>query len=275
MTIKALEEFKSLEDYKVENAEKYSDPELRKLLSTIFGITDVDGKIKKLRSKELWLLADGPAKNPVGNLPPRKLQPVAFSPAPKGNVAVPRQAENTVKKTPAEMKEIQRKSEDASNNPRNMGTGIEYEKETTSYTGNLRGEPVELKDVEVREIQYTKRPDADREQLRKEFQSTERKKFLQDTANDPAKVAELKKAGLTDAHIADMQDGDVPNGYQVHHKLPLDDGGTNAQNNFVLIKNEPYHKTITNVQSSQTRGMVAGETKTVQLPIPPSYVYPK
>lgn len=156
-----------------------------------------------------------------------------------------------------------------------MSTGIEYEPETTAYMGNLRGENVELKDVEVREFQYTKRDDADREQLRDDFTSTEREKFLKDLANDPEKVAELKKAGLNDSQIKDMKFGEAPDGYQVHHKLPIDDGGNNAKSNLCLVKHEPYHKTITNSQTSQTRGMAAGETKTVQMPIPPSFIYPR
>ncbi|MGG1688404.1 HNH endonuclease signature motif containing protein [Pseudalkalibacillus sp. NRS-1564] len=32
------------------------------------------------------------------------------------------------------------------------------------------------------------------------------------------------------------------NGYQVHHKLPLDDGGNNDLSNLILIKNDPNHK---------------------------------
>ena len=35
--------------------------------------------------------------------------------------------------------------------------------------------------------------------------------------------------------------GLVPDGWQVHHKIPLDQGGTNDVENLVLIKNDPYH----------------------------------
>ncbi len=46
-----------------------------------------------------------------------------------------------------------------------------------------------------------------------------------------------------------IEDGLVPDGWQVHHKLPLDQGGTNDLENLVLIKNDPYHKVITNEQN--------------------------
>lgn len=46
-----------------------------------------------------------------------------------------------------------------------------------------------------------------------------------------------------------MRKGNVPLNYNVHHKLSLDDGGTNDFENLVLIENEPYHKVFTNMQS--------------------------
>ncbi|MED4014647.1 HNH endonuclease [Sutcliffiella cohnii] len=71
-----------------------------------------------------------------------------------------------------------------------------------------------------------------------------------------------------------MKNGRVPVGWQVHHKLPLDDGGTNSYNNLILIKNEPYHKVITNTQMNETRGLKPGESKTIHWPIPDGFVYP-
>lgn len=56
----------------------------------------------------------------------------------------------------------------------------------------------------------------------------------------------MKDAGLSEIDILDIKDGFVPEGWQVHHKLPLDDSGDNSFENLVLIKNEPYHKVITN-----------------------------
>ncbi|MGV7648686.1 hypothetical protein PJM23_29155, partial [Mycobacterium kansasii] len=53
-----------------------------------------------------------------------------------------------------------------------------------------------------------------------------------------------------------MRKGNVPLNYNVHHKLSLDDGGTNDFENLVLIENEPYHKVFTNMQSRMAQGVI-------------------
>ncbi|MNP51280.1 hypothetical protein D3C76_1455860 [compost metagenome] len=95
---------------------------------------------------------------------------------------------------------------------------------------------------------------------------------MKSMANDPEK---LKKAGISDSDIEDMiEDGLVPDGWQVHHKVPLDQGGTNDVENLVLIKNDPYHKVITNEQNSLTKGMKAGDSKIIDFPIQEGDIYP-
>ncbi|WJE54873.1 hypothetical protein QRE66_12030 [Bacillus cereus] len=71
-----------------------------------------------------------------------------------------------------------------------------------------------------------------------------------------------------------MKKGEVPDDYQVLHKLPLDDGGTNYFDNLILIEHDPYHKVLTNTQRSLTKGLEIGESKTIQWPIPDGFVYP-
>ncbi|MCT6513148.1 T7SS effector LXG polymorphic toxin [Bacillus subtilis] len=142
------------------------------------------------------------------------------------------------------------------------------------FVGTLKGEQVLLKGVKVKEISYTKRSPEETAKLRRKFNSSIKKQFLKDLSNDPNKVKKLKKAGLTDKDIARMKDGLNPKGYQVHHKLPLDDGGTNDMDNLILIKNDPYHKAITNEQNSSTKGLTPGETKKINWPIPNGEIYP-
>ncbi len=139
------------------------------------------------------------------------------------------------------------------------------------FAGILRGKKVLLPGVKVKEISYTKRNPEETEKLHNAFDSTERKKFLRNLTED---TENLKKAGLSDSDIARMKDGFNPKGWQVHHKLHLDDGGTNAMDNLVLIKNEPYHKTITNFQNTFAKQLNAGETKIVKWPMPEGIVYP-
>lgn len=79
MELKKLDVIGQLELHRVEDVSKYPDPELTALLKGIFGLSDVPGTIKKLRAKEIYLLADGVAKKPLGNL----ILPVkAVAPAP-------------------------------------------------------------------------------------------------------------------------------------------------------------------------------------------------
>lgn len=68
--------------------------------------------------------------------------------------------------------------------------------------------------------------------------------------------------------------GRVPDGWQVHHKLPLDDSGTNSLDNLVLVQNEPYHKVITNYQNSVTKQLQVGDELMVQWPMFDGNIYP-
>ena len=95
---------------------------------------------------------------------------------------------------------------------------------------------------------------------------------LKDLSKD---VEYLKEAGFTEKDILKMQNGRVPDGWQVHHKLPLDDSGTNNFDNLVLIKNEPYHKVITNYQNSFSKKLSVGEIKSIDWPIIDGDIYPK
>ncbi|PEJ05326.1 T7SS effector LXG polymorphic toxin [Bacillus wiedmannii] len=154
----------------------------------------------------------------------------------------------------------------------------QYTKRTTDgdiFVGKLYGEDVILKDVKVDEITYSKRTREETEQLRKEFDRSVRKDFLKSLVNDPAKFAELKNAGISDGDIELMKRGKPPIGWQVHHNLPLDDGGTNAFENLTLIQNHPYHKAITNTQRTLTKGLQPGDSVDISWPIPKYNIYPK
>ncbi|WP_397537124.1 HNH endonuclease signature motif containing protein [Rummeliibacillus pycnus] len=142
------------------------------------------------------------------------------------------------------------------------------------FIGSLKGEKIHLKGVKVEEIIYTKRLPEETAKLRKQFNSSVRKNFLKEFANNPIRVEYLRKAGLGEDDIARMKDGLNPKGWQVHHNLPLDDGGTNDFTNLVLIKNDPYHKAVTNEQNSLTRGLAPKQSKTINWPMFDNDVYP-
>lgn len=111
---------------------------------------------------------------------------------------------------------------------------------------------------------FTKRTEAARDALRKTFDSSARGSFLKGL-DDGA----LRRAGMDAEDIALVRRGNVPDGYQVHHKYPLDDSGTNDPSNLVLIKTQPDHQLVTNHQSYTTRGMKPGESRDVPWPTYP------
>jgi hypothetical protein len=138
----------------------------------------------------------------------------------------------------------------------------------------LRGVEQALPGVKSKPITYKKIDGNVAEAARNAFKSKDRSAFLKGLANDTEKVSQLKSAGLTDADIALMKEGKVPDLYQVHHKIPLDAGGTNDPSNLILMKNEPFHKTITNYQNNLIKGMKSGESRSFDYPIPDGFVYP-
>jgi len=142
------------------------------------------------------------------------------------------------------------------------------------YEAVVRGEKVTLDDVTMRSVEYVKRARDEAAELRKAFDGGKRKDFLVSLAADPKKTAALREAGFSPAEIDRIASGRVPQGWQVHHKLPLDDGGTNDFGNLVLIKNDPYHIAVTNTQRTLTGHLVPGDAARVEWPMIPGFVYP-
>jgi uncharacterized protein len=141
-----------------------------------------------------------------------------------------------------------------------------------NFVGEVRGQRVELPGVRTERFNYTKRDRVEYDQLRRDFDNHGRADFLKRLGADKDK--ELRAAGMNDADIALIQQGKVPQGWQVHHKKPLDDGGDNSFNNLVLIKNDPYHQAITNAQKRLVGDLKPGETRAVDFPIPEGSIYP-
>lgn len=147
--------------------------------------------------------------------------------------------------------------------------GTEAYGEINSYLGKLRGESKVISGITIKDINYIKRGTAETAILRKEFDGTARKKFLSHIADSPEAAKTFNAS-----QILRMNSGKSPDGWDVHHKLPLDDGGSNAFENLVLIEKEPYHKIFTNMQRAATKGMLPGETKITPWAIPFGTIYP-
>lgn len=140
----------------------------------------------------------------------------------------------------------------------------------TKFVGKVRGNSILLQNVEVTQVNYVKRTAEETEILRKEFNSTVKKSFLKDLSNTPEAMNKLSPEMLERMSI-----GRNPDGWQVHHKLPLDDSGTNAFDNLILMKNDPYHQALTNYQFNMTRDMIVGESRIVPWVKPQGTIYPK
>lgn len=144
-----------------------------------------------------------------------------------------------------------------------------------SFKGTLRGEQVDLPGVLTQRITYTKRAPELRLQLRRAFDSSIKAQFVKSLLKDEATVAQLKRAGFSDAKLKLMREKGVPpRTHRVHHKLPLDDGGDNDFSNLVLIKEDPHHQVITNAGNSVSRQLRSGESVVVDYPIVPGVLYP-
>jgi 5-methylcytosine-specific restriction endonuclease McrA len=117
-----------------------------------------------------------------------------------------------------------------------------------------------------RRIEFRKRLEAERLELRKEFNRTVRSDFLEDLALRCRE--ELLSAGLAVSDLDAMRDGDVPNNYEVHHILPLDDGGTNAFANLILIRKSCEHTALTAYQNAFTKQLDVNESVFVDYPVP-------
>ncbi|HDR2794162.1 HNH endonuclease signature motif containing protein [Enterobacter cloacae] len=141
--------------------------------------------------------------------------------------------------------------------------------EVYNYLGKVRGETKLLNNIEVKEINYIKRAPSETMLLRKEFNSTARKKFLNQLSNSSDAANSFESSDLLR-----MRKGIAPDGWEVHHKLPLDDSGTNTFDNLSLIKKEPFHKVLTNMQRTSTRDMQPGDSKITPWIMPTDSIYP-
>jgi hypothetical protein len=141
-------------------------------------------------------------------------------------------------------------------------------------TMTVRGVAHAMPGWEMRSLDFVKRAPEELRALRSSFDNGLRRDFLADIG--ARRADELRAAGLTEAEIARVAAGRLPEGYQVHHIIPLDVGGTNDVANLLLIRSTPEHAILTTHQRALTRDMLPGETRRVDWPAPsqPSIVWP-
>lgn len=136
-----------------------------------------------------------------------------------------------------------------------------------------------VRTVTYERVSYERREDRQHyKALRYEFDRKERGAWLKDIGTSRRQA--LAAAGLSQKDIDRMaKDGRPPRGYQVHHRIPLDDGGTNSRDNFILIRDDVEHRALHgyyNPAELRIRLLAYGEKAEVALPVPPkdTLVYP-
>lgn len=131
----------------------------------------------------------------------------------------------------------------------------------------------------IKRITYERKADrnAYKSQREKDF-SRVRKAWLKKIAVSAAK--ELEAAGIPKDKIETMaREGKTPEGYQVHHRLPLDNGGDNNYANLIMIRDDVEHRAVHgyyNPGEQRIEQLQYGESGEVALPMPPAdtVVYP-
>jgi len=131
----------------------------------------------------------------------------------------------------------------------------------------------------IQRVNYERKLDRQQYQYEREREfAAVRKRWIKEIGIKHA--FELKAAGISKAEITDMvKTGKGPTGYHVHHRVPLDDGGTNAYDNLILIRDDIEHRAIHGYYNPGERRielMKYGEAGEVALPMPPAdtIVYP-
>jgi hypothetical protein len=128
----------------------------------------------------------------------------------------------------------------------------------------------DLPQIPIREVPYARVPKPQHDELRGAFHSHVRKEFLIFLAAECR--GELVRNGFSEKSIRKMAKGQTPNGFQVHHKLALDCGGTNDFANLVLI-DAGTHMTLHRFIVPQMSDLKRGEQRSIHYPMPEGHIY--
>lgn len=128
----------------------------------------------------------------------------------------------------------------------------------------------EINGFKLKEVQWTVPDKKTRKRKRGQFDNV-RKEFLKYIGENKEK--ELRDMGLTDKQIDQVKKGSAPNGYNVHHKLPIHGGGLNEFSNLILMPIKPHDELHHKVMDPQVAQMQTGDSKKVIIPWTDDMVY--
>ena len=128
----------------------------------------------------------------------------------------------------------------------------------------------EINGFKLKEVEWTV-PDSKTRKRRRSAFGKVREEFLKHigATMEPA----LRDMGLTDKQIEQVKKGTAPNGYNVHHKLPIHGGGQNVFSNLILMPIKPHDELHHKVMDPQVAQMQTGDSKKVMIPWTDDMVY--
>jgi len=129
------------------------------------------------------------------------------------------------------------------------------------------------------EMDYYVPPMEERKARRAEFNGDRehgvegvRSKFLKHLAEHHEKEL-VEKLGLTATDIDGMKKGFTPNGFNVHHKLPLHGGGKNEFSNFILTPLYPHDQWHKDIIEKQADGIGTAKVRKILIPWTDEMIY--
>lgn len=128
----------------------------------------------------------------------------------------------------------------------------------------------EIHGFKLKEVEWTVPDKQTRKRRRSQFNSV-REEFLKELGANHED--ELRAMGLKDKAIDMIKKGHAPQGYNVHHKLPIHGGGQNVFSNLILMPIPPHDDLHHIVMDPQVAQMQSGQSKKVMIPWTDDMVY--
>lgn len=141
--------------------------------------------------------------------------------------------------------------------------------ELQHFLGKSKGDHKLLNNIDAVKMEYFRRDRAEVTALRRSFDAKIRSNFARSISSHPDVINRLTKD-----EIKVLAKGNIPEGFNVHHKLPLDDSGTNAFSNLILIRSQHEHNVFTNAQRGIMKNVPVNSSKEVLWPVPRGVIYP-
>jgi hypothetical protein len=150
----------------------------------------------------------------------------------------------------------------------------EIQKPRKVYSAEQLEIPDDFYGMPIVEINYVMQSKNHRNNKRNAF-NKKRENFLKHIHENNKE--DLIALGLKDEQLKQMEDGKCPNGFNVHHKLPIQGGGKNDFSNFIFMPIYEHDKLHAEIIFPQIKGFPTkgGMGIKVKIPYPKEMVFNK